>query len=123
MRTTDGDSRVPALFSLSRGVSGLPPHFHAYLVLAAAVPGQTGPPLETLPAGGAAVRGGALLVDLLVVAEEAGQAKGLSTGVADVLLPLGVDPHVVAQRHVVGVGLVAEVAPEVARLVRVLVVE
>lgn len=87
------------------------------------MPGQPGPPLETLATGGAAVRGGALLVDLLVVAEEAGQPKGFSTGVADVLLPLGVNPHVVAQRHVVGVGLVAEVAPEVARLVGVLVVE
>lgn len=41
---------------------------------------------------------------------------------ADVLLPLRVNAHVVAERHVVGVGLVAEVAPEVARLVGVLVV-
>lgn len=62
-------------------------------------------------------------MDLLVVAEEAGQAKGFSTGVADVLLPLSVNPHVVPQGHVVGVGLVAEVAPEVARLVCVLVVK
>lgn len=87
------------------------------------MPCQTGPPLETLSAGGAAVGGGALLVDLLVVAQEARQAEGFAAGVADVLLALRVDAHVVAQRHVVGVGLVAEVAAEVARLVGVLVVE
>lgn len=87
------------------------------------MPCQTGPPLETLSTGGAAVGGGAFLVDLLVVAQEARQSEGFAARVADVLLPLRVDAHVVAQRHVVGVGLVAEVAPEVARLVGVLVVE
>lgn len=87
------------------------------------MPGQTGPPLETLPTGGTAEWSGTLLVDLLVVAEEPGQPEGFPTRVADVLLPLRVDPHVVPQRHVVGVGFVAEVAPEVARLVGVLVVQ
>lgn len=60
------------------------------------MPGQTGPPLETLPTGGAAKRGGAFLVDFLVVAEEPGQSEGFPTCVADVLLPLRVDAHVVA---------------------------
>ena len=87
------------------------------------MPGQARPPLEALPAAGAAEAGVALLVDPLVVAEEAGQAEGFATRVADVPLLLGVDAHVVAQSHVVGVGLVAEGAAEVARLVRVLVVE
>lgn len=87
------------------------------------MPGQTGPPLETLPTGGAAEGGGTLLMDLLVVAEESGQPEGFPTCVADVLLSLCVDAHVVAERHVVGVGLVAEVAPKVACLVGVLVVQ
>lgn len=87
------------------------------------MPGQTGPPLETLPTGGAAERRSTLLVDFLVVAEEPGQPEGFPACVTDVLLPLCVDAHVVAQRHVVGVGLVAEVATEVARLVGVLVVQ
>jgi len=87
------------------------------------VPGQTGPPLEALPTGGAAEGGGALLVHLLVVSEEPGQPEGFPTCVADVLFALRVDAHVVAQRHVVGVGLVAEVAAEVAGLMGVFVVE
>lgn len=62
-------------------------------------------------------------MDLLVVSEEPGQPESFPTRVADVLLSLRVDAHVVAQRHVVGVGLVAEVAPEVARLVGVFVVQ
>lgn len=115
--------RVPTLFSLSWGCSGLPPDLHAYLVVPTAVPGQTGPPLETLPAAGAAERGGALLVHLLVVTQEPRQAESFPTRVADVLLALRVNAHVVAQGHVVGVGLVAEVAAEVAGLVGVLVVE
>lgn len=60
------------------------------------MPGQTGPPLETLPTGGAAERGGTFLMDLLVVAEEPGQPEGFPTRVADVLLPLRVDAHMVA---------------------------
>lgn len=87
------------------------------------MPSQAGSPLETLPTRRTAERGGALLVDLLVVAEEPGQPESFPTRVADVLLPLRVDAHVVAQRHVVGVGFVAEVAPEVSRLVGVLVVQ
>lgn len=94
-----------------------------YLVVPAAVPGQTGAALEALPAAGAAEAGVALLVDPLVVAEEASQTEGLAAGVADVALLLGVDAHVVAQGHVVGVGLVTEGAAEVASLVSVLVVE
>lgn len=62
-------------------------------------------------------------MDLLVVAQEARQSEGFAARVANVLLPLRVNAHVVAQRHVVGVGLVAEVAPEVARLVGVLVIQ
>lgn len=122
-QTTDENSRVPTLFSLSRGCSGLPPDLHAYLVVPTAVPGQTGPALETFPAAGAAEGGGTFLVHLLVVAEEAGQPEGFSTGVADVLLALCMDAHVVAQSHVVGVRLVAEVAVEVSGFVSVLVVE
>lgn len=60
---------------------------------------------------------------LLVVAQKPRQAKGLPAGVTDVFLALCVDAHVVAQCHVVGVGLVTEVAAEVAGLVGVLVVE
>lgn len=85
--------------------------------------GQTGSPLETLPTGGTAKRGSTLLVDLLVVAKEPGKPEGFPTRVADVLLPLGVNAHMVAERHVVGVRLITEVAPEVARLVSVLVVQ
>lgn len=117
------NSRVPTLVALSCGCSGLPPAFHAYLVVTAAMPGKARPPLEALPAAGAAEGGGALLVDLLVVAQEPGQPEGFPARVADVLLPLRVDAHVVAQSHVIGVGLVAEVAPEVARLVGVLMVQ
>lgn len=62
-------------------------------------------------------------MDLLVVAQEARQSEGFAACVADVLLSLRVNAHVIAQRHVVGVGLVAEIAPEVARLVGVLVVQ
>ena len=62
-------------------------------------------------------------MDLLVVAEESGQPEGFAARVADVLFPLRVDAHVVAQGHVVCVRLVAEVATEVARLVGVLVVQ
>lgn len=87
------------------------------------MPGKPRPPLETLPTGGAAEGGGTLLVDLLVVAEEPRQPEGFPTRVADVLLSLRVDAHVVAQRHVVGVGFIAEVAPEVACLVGVLVIQ
>lgn len=58
-----------------------------------------------------------------MVAQEARQSEGFATRVANVLLPLRVNAHVVAQRHIVGVGLVAEVAPEVASLVGVLVVK
>lgn len=46
-----------------------------------------------------------------MVTEVPGQAKGLPTQVAHVAL-LTVDSHVVAQGHVVGVGLTAKVAPE-----------
>lgn len=62
-------------------------------------------------------------MDLLVVAQEARQSEGFAARVADMLLPLCVNTHVVAQRHVVGVRLVAEVAPEVTRLMGVLVVQ
>lgn len=120
-RTTDENSRVPALFS--RACSGLPPALHAYLVLPTAVPGQPRSPLEALPAARAAEASVTLLMDLLVIAEEPGQAEGFPAGVADVPLLLCVDAHVVAQRHVVGVRLVTEGAAEVACLVRVLVVE
>lgn len=59
------------------------------------MPGQTGSPLETLPTGGAAKGSSTLLMDLLVVAEEPGQPESFPTSVADVLLPLRVDAHVV----------------------------
>lgn len=121
-QTTDENSRVPTLF-LPRGCSGLPPDIHAYLVVPAAVPGQAGPSLEALSAARAAERGGALFVHLLVVPQEPGQPERFPARMTDVLFALRVDAHVVAQSHVVGVGLVAEVAAEVARLVRVLVVE
>lgn len=122
-RTTDVNSREPALFSLCCACSGVRPALVAYLVVPAAVPGQPRPTLEALPAGGAAKASVALLVDPLVVAEEASQPEGLPAGGADVALLLCVDAHVVAQRHVVGVGLVAVGAAEVTSLVRVLVVE
>ena len=122
-QTTDENSRVPTLFALSCGCSGLPPAFHAYLVVPAAVPSQARSPLETLPTARTTKGGGTLLVDLLVVAEESGQPEGFAARVADVLFPLRVDAHVVAQGHVVCVWLVAEVTTEVAGLVGVLVVQ
>lgn len=67
-------------------------------------------------AGGAVEAIGSVVVDPLVVAEVPGQAKGLPAQVAHVAL-LTVDPHVVAQRHVVGVRLAAKVAPEIYRYV------
>lgn len=94
-----------------------------YLVVPTAVPRQARPPLEALSAAGAAETGVALLVDLLVVAEEPGQPEGFSAGVADVPLLLCVNAHVITQSHVVGIRLIAEVAPEISRLVGVLVVE
>lgn len=62
-------------------------------------------------------------MDLLVVTEEPGQPESFPTRVADVLLSLSVDAHVVAKRHVIGVGFITEVTSEVACLVGVLVVE
>lgn len=120
-RTTDVNSREPVLLSCAR--SGLLHALLAYLVVPAAVPGQPRPTLKALPAGGAAEASVALLVDPLVVPKEAGQPEGLAAGRADVPLLLRVDSHVVAQRHVVGVGFVAIRAVEVAYFVRVLVVE
>lgn len=58
-----------------------------------------------------------------MVAQEPSQTEGLAASRADVSLLLSVDAHVVAQRHVVGVGLVTVGAAEVARLVCVLVVQ
>lgn len=87
------------------------------------MPGQTGPPLETLPAAGAGERRGALLMHLLVVTQEPCQPESFPTRVADVFLALRVDAHMVAQGHIIGVGLVAEVAAEVSGFVGVLVVE
>lgn len=58
-----------------------------------------------------------------MVSEEPGKPEGFPTRVADVLLTLCVDAHMVAQGHIVGVGLVAEIATEVACLVGVLVVQ
>jgi len=95
-QTTDENSRVPTLFALSCGWSRLPPAFHAYLVVPAAVPSQARSPLETLPTAWATEGRGTLLVDLLVVAEESGQPEGFAACVADVLFPLSVDTHVVA---------------------------
>lgn len=46
-----------------------------------------------------------------MVAQVPSQTEGLPTEVAHVAL-LPVDPHVVAQGHVVGVGFAAEVTPE-----------
>lgn len=69
---------------------------------------QHGP--EALAAGGAVEAVGPVVVDPLVVAEVPRQAEGLPTQVTHVAL-LTVDPHVIAQGHVVGVGLAAKVAP------------
>lgn len=69
---------------------------------------QHGP--VALAARGAVEAVGPVVVDPLVVAEVPGQAEGLAAQVAHVPL-LPVDPHVVAQGHVVGVGLAAKVAP------------
>lgn len=71
---------------------------------------QHGP--VALAAGGTVEAVGPVIVDPLVVAEVPGQAEGLPAQVAHVAL-LTVDSHVVAQRHVVGVGLTAKVAPDV----------
>lgn len=79
--------------------------------------------MEALPAGGASEPGVSFLMDPLVVAQEPSQSEGFPAGGADVPLLLRVDAHVVAQRHVVGVGLVTVGAAEVAGLVRVLVVQ
>ena len=69
---------------------------------------QHGP--VALAAGGTVEAVGPVVVDPLVVAEVPGQTEGLPAQVAHVAL-LTVDSHVVAQGHVVGVGLAAEVAP------------
>lgn len=54
---------------------------------------------------------GPVIVDPLVVTEVPSQAEGLPTQVTHVAL-LTMDSHMVAQGHVVGVGLAAKVAPE-----------
>lgn len=88
----------------------------------AAVLGQLQHGPVALAAGGTVEAVGPVVVDPLVVAEVPGQTEGFPTQVAHVAL-LTVDSHVVAQRHVVGVGLAAEVAPEVSSLVGELVVQ
>lgn len=105
--------RVAALLAASAGAAA--PE--------AAVPLEARAALEALAAGGAGEVGGGPAVDPLVVVQDAGQAEGLATRQAHVLLLLRVDARVVAQRHGVGEGLGAEGAAEVARLVGVLVVE
>lgn len=69
---------------------------------------QHGP--VALAAGGAVEAVGPVVVDPLVVTEIPGEAESLPAQVAHVAL-LTVDSHVVAQGHVVGVGLAAEVTP------------
>lgn len=64
-----------------------------------------------LAAGGTVEAVRPVVVDPLVVAEVPGQAEGFAAQVTHVAL-LPVDSHVVAQGHVVGVGLAAKVAPE-----------
>lgn len=64
-----------------------------------------------LAAGRAVKAVGPIVMDPLVVAEVPGQAEGLPAQVTHVAL-LTVDSHMVAQRHVVGVGFAAEVTPE-----------
>lgn len=53
---------------------------------------------------------GPVIVDPLVVSEVPGEAESLAAQVAHVTL-LAVDSHVVAEGHVVGVGLAAKVTP------------
>ena len=80
----------------------------------AAVLGQLQHGPVALAAGGTVEAVGPIVVDPLVVAEVPGQAERLPAQVAHVTL-LAVDSHVVAQGHVVGVGLAAKVAPEVKK--------
>lgn len=87
------------------------------------MPLESGPPLEALLARRTAKVSAGAVVDLLMVAQDAGETEGLPAREAHVFLLLRVDARVVAQRHGVGEGLGAEGAGEVARLVRVLVVE
>lgn len=67
-----------------------------------------------LAAGGAVEAVGPIIMDPLVVAEIPGQAERLPAQVTHVAL-LTMDSHVVAQRHVVGVGFAAKVTPELWR--------
>lgn len=73
---------------------------------------QHGP--VALAAGGTVKAVGPVIMDPLVVTEVPGQAEGLPAQVAHVAL-LTVDSHMVAQGHVVSVGLAAKVAPELWR--------
>lgn len=77
----------------------------------AAVLGQFQHGPVALAAGGTVKAVRPIVVDPLVVTEVAGQTEGLPAQVAHVAL-LTVDSHMVAQGHVVGVGLAAKVAPE-----------
>lgn len=81
---------------------------------------QHGP--VALTAGGTVETVGPIIVDPLVITEISSKAEGLPTQVAHVAL-LTVNSHVVAQGHVVGVGLAAKVTPEVSSLVGELVVQ
>jgi len=64
-----------------------------------------------LTAGGTVEAVGPIIVDPLMVSKVPCQAEGLPAQVTHVAL-LTMNSHMVAQGHVVGVGLAAEVAPE-----------